>query len=126
MLEQIYDWILNLSVYLIVAAAVMHAIPGRDYGKYIRFFSGLILILLLVTPVLNLTGMKGRFDSLYRGSEYEMEKREIERAARIYEDADLSEYLPEEEAQGGDVQNPEDQKTDADERIEVGEIEIGQ
>ena len=52
----------------------MHAIPGKDYGKYIRFFSGLILILLLATPILNLTDMKERFDTLYGNSEYEMEK----------------------------------------------------
>ena len=49
MLEGIYGWIQDISVYLIVMAAVMHAIPGKDYGKYIRFFSGLVLILLLST-----------------------------------------------------------------------------
>ena len=59
MLQQLYGWIQNIAVYLIVAAAVMHAIPGKDYGKYVRFFSGLVLILLLFTPVLNLTGMVG-------------------------------------------------------------------
>ena len=61
MLQQLYGWIQNIAVYLIVAAAVMHAIPGKDYGKYVRFFSGLVLILLLFTPVLNLTGMVERF-----------------------------------------------------------------
>ena len=67
MLEEIYGWIQNISVYLIVMAAVMHAIPGKDYGKYIRFFSGLVLILLLSTPLLKLAGMEGTFRTLYRG-----------------------------------------------------------
>ena len=52
MLEEIYSWIQNISVYLIVTAAVMHAIPGKEYEKYVRFFSGLVLILLLLTPLL--------------------------------------------------------------------------
>ena len=58
MLEEIYRWIQNISVYLIVMAAVMHAIPGKDYGKYIRFFSGLVLILMLSSPLLRLAEWK--------------------------------------------------------------------
>ena len=126
MLEQIYGWILDISVYLITAAAVMHAIPGKDYGKYVRFFSGLILILLLAAPLLSLTGMKGRFDTLYQGKEYEMERREIERAAQIYEEADLSEYLPDEERQGENGESTAVQEAGAEGKIEVGEIEIGE
>ena len=68
MFQQIYSWIQDITVYLIVTAAIMHAVPGKDYGKYIRFFSGLILILLLATPLLNLTGMKERFETLYRNN----------------------------------------------------------
>ncbi len=65
MLEEIYRWIQNISVYLIVMAAVMHAIPGKDYGKYIRFFSGLVLILMLSSPLLRLAGMEGTFRTRY-------------------------------------------------------------
>lgn len=75
MFRQLYDWIQNIAVYLILVSAVMHAIPGKDYEKYIRFFSGLILILLLFTPLLNLTGMAEEFTSLYKSREYEMERR---------------------------------------------------
>lgn len=116
MFQQIYGWIQNITVYLIVTAAVMHAIPGKDYGKYIRFFSGLVLILLLATPILNLTGMQGRFETLYKSNEYELEKQEIERVEDLYKDSALSDYLRTEEGYG-DRENS---------RIEVGEIEIGQ
>lgn len=40
MFRQLYDWIQNIAVYLILVSAVMHAIPGKDYEKYIRFFRG--------------------------------------------------------------------------------------
>ena len=89
MFEQIYGWIQNITVYLIVTAAILHAVPGKDYGKYIRFFSGLILILLLATPVLSLTDMRGRFEKLYRSSEYELEKQEIEKVEEIYRNSGL-------------------------------------
>ena len=61
MLDQICEWLGNIAVFLVVITAVMHAVPGKDYVKYIRFFSGLILILLLFTPVLKLIGMEDRF-----------------------------------------------------------------
>ena len=104
MFQELYGWIQNITVYLLVTAAVMHAVPGKDYEKYIRFFSGLILILLLASPILNLTGMAERFETLYKGREYEMNKREIEKAEEFYEDFGVAEKADE---------------------IEVGEIEIG-
>lgn len=93
MLEAIYGWIQNISVYLIVTAAVMHAIPGKDYGKYIRFFSGLVLILLVFTPLLKMLGMADTFHTLYQNEEYEMSREEIEMAEEIYERSDLSDLL---------------------------------
>lgn len=105
MLEEIYGWIQDISVYLIVMAAVMHAIPGKDYGKYIRFFSGLVLILMLSSPLLRLAGMEGTFRTLYKGKEYEMERREIEQAEELYEQSGIFDFLgtdPEEEDETGE------------------------
>ena len=119
MFQQIYGWIQNITVYLIVTAAVMHAIPGKDYGRYIRFFSGLILILLLATPIMNLTDMKVRFDTLYRNSEYELDRQEIEKAEEFYINSGLSSYMQTEE------KDDPDDKIHEDTQINVGEIEIG-
>lgn len=119
MFQQIYEWIQSITVYLIVTAALLHAIPGKDYGRYIRFFSGLVLILLLAAPLLNLTDMKARFDTLYNNNEYEMEKQEIERAEEFYMNSGLQEYLKsDKEYDPGNEAREEDQ-------IDVGEIEIG-
>ena len=121
MLQQLYGWIQNIAVYLIVAAAVMHAIPGKDYGKYVRFFSGLVLILLLFTPVLNLTGMVERFREIYQSTQYEMDRREIEEARERLEEADILDFLPEEYS-GMDSDGAEENGS----LIEVEEIRIGE
>ena len=96
MFRQLYDWIQNIAVYLIVVSAVMHAVPGKEYEKYIRFFSGLILILLLFMPLMNLTGIADEFVSLYKSQEYEMNRREIENAEEMIRDADILDFVPEE------------------------------
>ena len=117
MLEGIYGWIQNISVYLIVMAAVMHAIPGKDYGKYIRFFSGLVLILLLAGPLLKLAGMEETFRAIYSGREYE-----------IFEQAEIFEFLGEAPDGGTDSDcggvTGEDVPQE-EETIKVEEIEIG-
>ena len=124
MLEEVYAWIQNISVYLIVAAAVMHAVPGKDYGKYIRFFSGLMLILLVFTPLLKVMGMGDTFYMLYKGNEYEMEKREIEMTEELYEKYDLSGILGTDPSAGSGISNSDQQEDRT--QIRVEEIEIGE
>jgi len=31
MLEEVYKWIQNIAVYLVVVTAMLHAVPGKDY-----------------------------------------------------------------------------------------------
>ncbi len=124
MLEEVDAWIQNISVYLIVAAAVMHAVPGKDYGKYIRFFSGLMLILLVFTPLLKVMGMGDTFYMLYKGNEYEMEKREIEMTEELYEKSDLSGILGTDPSAGSSISNSDQQEDRT--QIRVEEIEIGE
>ena len=53
-----YQWLQDLAVYLILVSAILQALPQESYQKYIRFFSGLVLIILLMTPLLRLTDME--------------------------------------------------------------------
>ncbi len=123
MLEELYRWILNISVYLIVTAAVMHAIPGKEYEKYVRFFSGLVLILLLFTPLLKLTGKENGFRNAYLSNEDELDRAAIEEAEEWFEDESFLEFLPEEYTGG---QRAYDGEEGREERIEVEEIRIGE
>ena len=96
MVESIYTWMQNIVFYLVIVTAVLEVLPGGNYQKYIRFFTGLVLMILLLTPVLSLAGVKETFTELYNGYEYEQYKREIEEQEKYFEDLDLFEFLPEE------------------------------
>ena len=56
MFSYLYEWIMNLSYYMVMVTAVMHIVPNSDYKRYIRFFTGLVLVLMLTDPVLGLLG----------------------------------------------------------------------
>lgn len=81
MLDYIYQWIENIAFYLVIVVAIMQMIPGESYKKYIRFFVGMILILMLTGPILNIFGMTD-----FQNAEYKKELEEIENATNYMEE----------------------------------------
>ena len=53
-MESIYSWVKNLVFFYILMTAVLHLLPKSSYEKYVRFFCGLLLVVLLLSPVLEL------------------------------------------------------------------------
>ena len=88
MFTYIYDWIKNLVFYLILMTMLMQIIPDSDYKKYIRFFTGLVLILLLARPVFGIFHLEEEFDRIYHSIEYHQNVREMERAREVFESAE--------------------------------------
>ena len=80
MITFIYEWMENIAFYLVIMVAVMHIIPQKSYQKYIRFFAGMILILMLAGPVLRIYGM-----SELQSTEYQNALQEIEDATGYME-----------------------------------------
>ena len=80
MLEYIYEWIENIAFYMVIVVAVLQMVPGESYKKYIRFFVGMILILMLTGPVLKIFGM-----SDFQNAEYLKKLGEIENATKNME-----------------------------------------
>lgn len=107
MRDAIYEWLQNLAVYLILVSAVWQVLPKEEYQKYVRFFAGLVLMILLLQPVLKLTDMELDFEGWM-----EEETRELEQSI-----SDLQ--IPEES--GSEVSGWESEPP-----IEVGEIQIGE
>lgn len=114
MIDKIYGWVQNLSFYLVLVTALLQMLPDSDYRKYIRFFTGLVLIALLLTPVLK---------TLHAG----------DLKTEILRDADWQEFQNELQKTESKIQNQVTEKADEAERkkvqdeqkkIEVKEIEV--
>lgn len=137
MLEALYDWIRNLAFYLVVMTAMLEVVPGNAYKKYIQFFTGLVLILLVVTPVLEVTGTSGKFHAEYARQEEKLQE-ETKKQEELFESADIFEFLPKDyEMQSAEEEQTEERakatgdsaETDSDResgRIEVEEIRVGE
>lgn len=80
MLDYIYEWMENIAFYMVIVVAAMQMVSGESYKKYIRFFAGMILILMLTGPILKIFGM-----SEFQETEYQKELEEIENATKHME-----------------------------------------
>lgn len=47
----IYEWVKNIVYFYIFITVINHVLPHKKYEKFIRLFSGLILILLVISPI---------------------------------------------------------------------------
>lgn len=125
MFQRIYEWLREICIFLVLTTAVLHALPGDEYKKYVRFFTGLVLILMVIGPVLSLFGESSPVLNFYKGRQYEEKIEEIEREAQSLYGAEDAITQAEEE-----VITQEDAITQAEEEkktgnpITVGEIRI--
>lgn len=86
MFEYLYQWIENMTFGLVIFTVVIQLVPNNSYKKYIRFFMGLILIIMLSKPIMNLFSMEESFHEFYKETEYEQKVKEIEEATKYLED----------------------------------------
>lgn len=74
----LYEWTRNLSFYMIAIAVILQMVPGETYKKYVRFFMGLVLILMLTQPIIKLFEMQEDFKAFYNEARQQQEKIEKE------------------------------------------------
>ncbi len=77
MVDNLYEWLQNITFYLVMVTAVLHVVPNQEYRKYIRFFTGLVLVLMMLTPILNVFGTDVELAELYEESKVEELQKDI-------------------------------------------------
>lgn len=81
-----YEWTKNLAFYMVLVTTVVQMIPNNSYKKYVRFFIGLILIVMLAEPVFRILDIKDTFLDTYNSIEVDRKRKEIEDATRYLEE----------------------------------------
>lgn len=85
-MDKLYDWIRNLAYYMLLIRMLLHMLPNSAYQKYVRFFAGLLLILLISEPIFSVLQLKDTFDKYYYEEEQKQHRKEIEDATRYLEE----------------------------------------
>lgn len=99
MKEELYSWMRSLAVFYILLTTVLHLAPAPKYERYIRFFMGLLLILMLASPVSAIFGkgadFRETFEKYYQQQSDELESLESENLQFVYLEKGYSSVLAE-------------------------------
>lgn len=62
MTEALYSWVESLVCYYILLSAVTNFLPDNSFKKYIQYYLGLLLILVMLSPVFQVIGIQKEID----------------------------------------------------------------
>lgn len=75
----LYQWVSGILCFMIFVSAVRAVLPSKKYEKYIRFFTGVVLILLVVQPVLEIFGLEDRLVYYFEQITFQRETEDLKR-----------------------------------------------
>lgn len=58
MVEEILQWLKNISIFLIFMTTVLNLIPEKEDKKPVQFFLGIVMVLIFFQPVLKVGGLE--------------------------------------------------------------------
>lgn len=77
-MDGIYGWAGTIVSYLVFVTVLIGLLPAARYEKYLRLFSGCILILLVFQPLAKGLRMEEAINSLFRSISFETEVQELQ------------------------------------------------
>ena len=67
----------NVAVYLLLVTAVTNVLPGDTYRKYLKFFTGVCLVIVMTQPLFSLFGMEEQLENAFRFYRFSGEQEEL-------------------------------------------------
>lgn len=76
-MQEILDMVRYVAVFYLLEQMVLNLLPGKIYEKYVRFYLGLLLVLLLLQPVFRIFRLTEQMDAEALMYELEQEVEEF-------------------------------------------------
>lgn len=64
-MEYIAEWMKKIAVFYVIATLVKKLVPSDKYGKYIKLFLGIVLIILVLKPVGKFANLESRYEKYF-------------------------------------------------------------
>lgn len=121
----LYGWIRDIAFYTILMTVVLHLLPEESQKKYVRFFMGIVLMLVVLSPLLSAAGLSDTLDGIYAEQTCDAELQDFVRRQEELEQAYEREIEQrEQELTGDDMENPADGEEEPDGIPDI-KVEIG-
>ena len=67
-MESMLSWVKQIVIFYIFANFIIHVLPNGNYEKYIKFFIGLILIAVVISPITGFFKLDTLFEDIYNSA----------------------------------------------------------
>lgn len=85
-MEEVYAWIRNIVIYMILNTIIMNFLGNSSYKKYISMVSGMILVLIVVSPLMKLFDLEDDLDYYIGSNEQAVEASDFKNSLRLMEE----------------------------------------
>ncbi len=62
-MQEVLDMVRYVAVFYLMEQMVLNLLPGKTYERYVRFYLGLLLVLLLLRPVFRVLDLSKQIDT---------------------------------------------------------------
>ena len=95
-MEEIYSWIRNIVIYLLINTIIMNLLGNKSYKKYVSIVSGMILVLIVISPLIKLMKLEENLDYFLQANDFAVEasdfKSDLNRMEEAQVDAIFADY----------------------------------
>jgi stage III sporulation protein AF len=92
---RIYEWIKNIVIYMILHTIIMNLLGNSSYKKYVSIISGMILVLIVITPLLEFMNLSDTLDYYIASNDFAIETSEFKNSLKNMEDRQVNEVFGE-------------------------------
>lgn len=78
-MKEVLNWAGNILFFLVFLTVLENLLPNKKYGRYIRVFTGLVLILLIVQPVARGLNLEERLASSFEAITFQQQADDLSR-----------------------------------------------
>lgn len=76
-MDMIYDWVKNIVFFLFLISIINNLIGESSYRKYVNLVTGMILIILIISPITDLFSINEKIDYYFSKSTFEADTENI-------------------------------------------------
>lgn len=62
-MQEILDMVKYVAAFCLLEQMVLHLLPGKQYERYVRFYLGLLLVVMLLQPVFRIFRLVEQMDA---------------------------------------------------------------